>query len=147
MASPLLPVSSFYEATDLLRPVVLGTVLYLALYFTFRLLGPRTLAQVSILGFVLSVTTGSLLASEFLSSDVSLVKGALAFATLLALEWLLTRAMTDWPPLRVLFSAQPRLLCYEGVLLNRRVRSSRIMMNDLNSAMRGKGLVSYDKVG
>jgi len=88
----------FNNWADLGRVLIVGVLAYLGLIVLLRLSGKRTLAKMNAFDFVVTVALGSTLATVLLSKDVALAEGLVAFATLVALQfiiaWLSVRSET-----------------------------------------------------
>jgi uncharacterized membrane protein YcaP (DUF421 family) len=69
---------------------------YVVLVVFLRLSGLRTLSKLNAFDLVVTVALGSTLATVLLTKDVALADGALAFALLIALQFVVT-----WSSVRV----------------------------------------------
>ena len=70
------------------RTALTGVLAYVGLILVLRISGKRTLAALNAFDFVVTVALGSTLATILLSSDVSVVRGCVAFVTLIGLQYL-----------------------------------------------------------
>jgi uncharacterized membrane protein YcaP (DUF421 family) len=80
----------FQNWTGLWRVLVVGALAYCALVFLLRVSGKRTLSKMNAFDFVVTVALGSTLAAVFLSKNVALAEGVLAFALLIGLQFVIT---------------------------------------------------------
>ncbi|MET3721194.1 MULTISPECIES: DUF421 domain-containing protein [unclassified Arthrobacter] len=65
----------FDSWADILRVLIIGSVLYAALVVVLRVSGKRTLGQLNAFDFIVTVALGSTLARILLSSDVAFLRG------------------------------------------------------------------------
>ena len=107
----------FNDWQGLLRTLVVGVLAYITLVLFLRFSGKRTLSKMNAFDLVMTVALGSTLATVLLTESVALAEGALAFALLIGLQFVVTlvqrpsalgTATRDWgtgdaaPPWRVL---------------------------------------------
>ena len=129
----------FDNWSDLLRVAVISALAYAALVLILRTAGKRSLAKLNIFDFVVTIAFGSTLATVLLSSEVSLAEGALAFAMLALLQWIVSSlsVRADW--FKRLIRASPRLLLRDGELVEAEMRRERITLGEIEAAVRKKG--------
>ena len=82
--------------TGLQRMLIVSVLAYVVPVAFLRLSGKRTLSKMNALEPVVTVALGSTLATMLLGKDVALAEGAAAFATLIALQFVVT-----WSGVRV----------------------------------------------
>ena len=80
----------FDEWSNLLRTLIIGVPAYIALVFSLRISGKRTLSKMNAFDLVVTVALGSTLATVLLSKDVTLAQGVLAFGLLIGLQFAVT---------------------------------------------------------
>lgn len=124
----------------LLRILVVGALAYAGLVLLLRISGKRTLSQMNAFDLVVTVALGSTLASTFVSRNVALLEGLLAFAVLISLQFIITWASVRFPAVQRLIKARPRLLAYDGELMEDALRSERVTRVELDAAVRSQGL-------
>ncbi|MBA8817188.1 uncharacterized membrane protein YcaP (DUF421 family) [Microbacterium halimionae] len=129
----------FESWSDLMRVVLLGTAGYVTLVGVLRLSGKRTLSQLNVFDFVVTVALGSILATLLLSADVSWAQGAVAFMLIAALQFVVAWASTKWPAVRRMITSTPSLLLRDGVILESALRRSRLTESELRQAIRAAG--------
>jgi len=101
----------------LIRTVLVGILAYLALVVLLRISGKRTLSKFNAFDFVVTVAIGSTLATVLLSQDVALAQGVIAFAVLLALQFVITWLSVRFRSVHKLVKSEPALLLYRGEYL------------------------------
>ena len=124
----------------LLRTLVTGILAYVVLIAFLRLSGKRTLTKMNAFDLVVTVALGSTLATILLSKDVPLAQGALAFAILIGLQFLVTWSSlkTEW--VRKIVTGEPTLLLHRGEFLPESLRRERVTEGEIRAAARGAGL-------
>lgn len=131
---------------EILRIILVGTAAYAALVVCLRVSGKRTLAQLNVFDFIVTVALGSTLATIFLSTDVSWAEGATAFALLAGLQLLVAWICSRWPRVRGVFTAEPALLLAEGRIRHEAMRRNRLTESELRQAVRMKGTGDLSQV-
>jgi len=128
------------------RTIVVGTLGYIVLILFVRISGKRTLAKLNAFDLVVTVALGSTLATVLLNRDVALAEGALAFALLVGLQFLITWSSVRLSWIRRLVTGDPVLLFHRGRFLERAMRGARVNAEDLRAAVRGAGKMSMEEV-
>ena len=95
---------------SLLRTLIVGMLAYGVLVVFLRLSGNRTLSKLNAFDFVVTVALGSTLATVLLSKDVALADGALAFALLIGLQFVVTWSSVRARWVRQLVTGEPLIL-------------------------------------
>lgn len=124
----------------LVRTLVVGVAAYVALVLLLRLFGKRTLSKFNAFDFIVTIALGSTLASVLTSKDVSLAQGVTALGVLIALQYAVTWGGTRWPRFRSLVTSEPRLLAYQGALLDSALRGERVADDEVHAALRDHGV-------
>ncbi|MCW8196749.1 DUF421 domain-containing protein [Proteobacteria bacterium 005FR1] len=88
---------------------------------------------------VVTVALGSTLATVLLSKDTTLAQGALAFALLIGLQFIVTWTSVRVGWVRRVVTGEPALLLYEGKPLPAALVRARVTSEELRSAVRGEG--------
>ncbi len=96
------------------RVIVVGVLAYGALVFLLRVSGKRTLSKMNAFDLIVTVALGSTFATVLLSKDVALLEGALAFALLIVLQFVLTWLSVRSKAVRRASSSRNRPFCYSG---------------------------------
>ena len=130
----------FNDWFSLLRIVVVGTLAYVGVVLFLRVAGKRTLSKMNAFDLVVTVAFGSTLATTMLSRDVALADGLVAVALLILLQFTITWTSTHWRGLQKVVKAEPRLLAFEGKVLEDALRRERVTDVEVDSAVREAGL-------
>ena len=136
----------FDNASGLLRVVVISVLAYAALVLLLRIAGKRSLAKLNAFDLVVTVALGSTLATVLLSSDIALAEGVLAFAMLLALQWVVAQLSLAWRPFKRAVRSEPRLLCRDGEILGAALEAERLTRDEVVAAIRNQGIGRLDEV-
>jgi len=127
---------------DLGRIVVVGVLAYVALVFLLRISGKRTLSKMNAFDFVVTVALGSTLATILLSKDVPLAEGVLAFALLIALQYVIAWFSVRSRTVRHFVKAEPTLLLYGGAFCDDALHRERVTEGEVRAAVREAGAAS-----
>lgn len=119
--------------------LLIGTVGYLALVILLRGTGPRTMAKMTPLDFVIGVTLGSAFGRVITAVDVSLAQALVTLVLLVVVQWVLAAARARWRLMRRLLDSPPALLYYDGELQHRALRRHRLTEIDVHTAARQSG--------
>ena len=119
--------------------LLIGTVGYLALVILLRGTGPRTMAKMTPLDFVIAVTLGSAFGRVLTAKDVSVAQVVVALVLLVAVQWVLAAVRAKWPVMRRVLDTPPVLLYYDGELQHQARRRARLVAADVHSAVRQSG--------
>lgn len=138
----------FFNGWDsLLRTLIVGVLAYVVLVVFLRVSGKRTLSKMNAFDLIVTVALGSTLATVLLSGDVALADGALAFALLIGLQFVVTWSSVRSRWVRRLATGEPRMLLYCGEFLPDSLRQARVTEDEVRAAVRSAGFDSLDRVG
>jgi uncharacterized membrane protein YcaP (DUF421 family) len=129
----------------LLRTLVVGVLAYVTLVLFLRISGKRTLSKMNAFDLIVTVALGSTLATVLLSKDVPLAEGALAFALLIGLQFVVTWSSVRARWVRRLVTGEPLMLLYRGEFLPGALRRARVTEDDVRAAIRAAGLGSLEE--
>ena len=121
------------------RVLIVGVLAYIGLIVLLRLSGKRTLAKMNAFDFVVTVALGSTLATVLLSKDVALMEGLVAFATLIALQFVIAWLSVRSRMISGFVKFEPSLLLYRGHFLRETLRRERVTEGEVRSAARQGG--------
>lgn len=137
----------FFDDWDtILRTVIAAVVAYTALVLLLRVSGKRTLAQLNAFDWVVTVAFGSTLATILLNADVALAEGLLAFALLIALQWIVARLSLAWPGFKQIIRSEARVLLRDGQFLDEAMRQERVTRSEIEEAVRNEGFGDLSEI-
>lgn len=136
----------FDNVQGLVRVAIVAILAYASLIAVLRIVGKRSLAKFNAFDLVVTVALGSTLATVLLTKDVASLEGALAFAMLALLQWLVSRASVASTLLRSLVRSRPRLLLQNGGYCIEAMRKERAISGEIDAAVRSAGIGRIDEV-
>src|SRR5699024_5887585 len=95
--------------SPIFQTLIIGAVGYLCLLIPLRVTGPRTVAQLPPLYFVVAVTLGSAFGRVVPAQDVGLVQALVALVLLATRQWVMAVCRARWKTMRRAFDAPPVL--------------------------------------
>lgn len=119
--------------------LLIGIVGYLTLVILLRGTGPRTMAKMTPLDFVIAVTIGSAFGRVLTAVDVSLAQALVALVLLVIVQWVLAFIRSRSHFMRRLLDSPPALLYYDGQLQQKTLRRHRLTEVDVHTAVRQSG--------
>lgn len=140
------PVQFWWDGWEPMLRILLVTSLgYLTLIALLRISGPRTLSKMTPFDFIVAVTIGSAFGRVVTATEVSVAEMALAFFTLVALQWIVAFARERSSAVNQLVDVRPTLLYHRGEIQHRALRTHRLRDRDLLAAVRENGMGSLDQ--
>jgi uncharacterized membrane protein YcaP (DUF421 family) len=130
----------------LLRSALTAAAIYIVIVAALRMVGEKALAKMSGYDMIVTVALGSLVATIPLTTSVSLVDAIAAALTFLGLQQLTRYLQTRHRRIHTLVRERPRLLLWNGRLLEDRMLESDITADELRAAVRRSGLISLKQV-
>lgn len=132
------------------EPVVHSAVMvvcgFVVLVLILRVSGPRTMAKMTPLDFIVAVTIGAAFGRTLTATSVPLAQTVLVLALLVGLQWLFSTIRARSPRARKALDNPPVLLFYMGQMQHRALRSHRLLEEDVHTAVRQSGAGSLEQV-
>jgi len=140
--------TTFYFAgwTPLVRVLIVGTTMYIALVVLLRVSRSRTLSSMNAFDFVITVAIGSAFGRALTAKTVALAEALVAFALLISLQYLVTWIQVKWPLFGQTVTNPPALLYFRGEIIEETMRRQRVRKSELQTAVRKKKFDSLDNV-
>jgi uncharacterized membrane protein YcaP (DUF421 family) len=136
----------FHSWSDIGRVVIVAIIIFVVIVAMLRIVGQVALAKMSGYDVVFTVTLGSLVATVVLTRSITVSDAIAAFVTLLALQlgtrWLQAR----WLVFHHMVRESPRVLVWDGHLLEDRLTQSSISGDEVRAAIRQNGISSISEV-
>ncbi len=126
--------------TLLPRVALSAAAVFAALLVLTRLMGLRSFSKMSSMDFATTVALGAILATTILSDDTPVLVGALAFALLFGLQFVVSRLRMVSPRVERLLETSPLLLVAHGVPIRAHLDAVRMTDSDLQAKLRGGGV-------
>lgn len=124
----------------LLEIFVRTVLLYAYAFLLLRLLGNRTVGQLSMIELLLVIALGSAVGDPMFSPDVPLLYGAIVIALVVGFDRLIDMMMTRSRRARHLFVGEPIPLVRDGAVLQDNLERAGLSDGDLLQQLRLKGV-------
>lgn len=131
---------------DILDVFLTVAAAYTAVILILRASGKRTLSKLHAFDFIVTVCLGSIMASTIILPDLSIFRGMAGFASLVAMQYILSYLTMRFKPFKNIILAKPAILFYCGEFYEDTMWTELITMEDINETMRSSGFESYDDV-
>lgn len=129
-----------------LRILAATAIAYAAVIMILRINGKRSLSKLNAFDFIVTIALGSTLASTILSKSAKLVEGILAFAALLALQFIVSKASAHWQRFAKLVRSEPKLLLRDGKFLDEALLNERFTRDEVIAEIRKEGHGRYEDI-
>ncbi|MCH8559467.1 DUF421 domain-containing protein [Nesterenkonia sp. LB17] len=139
--------TQFWDGWDpIIHTVITLTAGYIALLIILRLSGPRTMASMTPLDFIVAVTIGSAFGRTLTAVDVPLSQAILTVLLLVLLQWLMAWMRGRSPKMRRILDAPPVLIYYQGKFQRKALRKHQLVEDDIHTAVRSSSRGSLKEV-
>lgn len=130
-----------------MNPVVRGLAVYLFVYIVFRILGKRSLAEITTFDFVLLLIISEATTDALIGEDYSLVACFIMVSTLIGIDYALSLIKEKSKWFEVVSEGAPLIIVDHGKPLKKRMAKSKVDEEDVLEAAREKhGLERMDQV-
>lgn len=127
--------------------VLRAAAMYGFLLLIFRIMGKRSLAQITAFDFVLLLIIGEATQQALLGQDFSFINACIVIGTLMLLELAMSYAKDRFPRLDPVLDSVPLVIVEDGRLLDRRTAHERVDIDDILAAARElHGLERLDQI-
>ena len=140
------PKALYKDDPTLFRVACSGVILYVVVLLFSRLHGTRTTSRMNNFDWLISVASGSIFGSAVVSDTVTVMQAVVAFATLFALQWTLTKLSAYSPRFYHTVTASPALLFHDGRFLDDKLKAERVTRDEVLSAIRGSSSKNLEGV-
>lgn len=128
------------------RVILVALLAYTGLVALLRISGKRTLAKLNAFDLVVTVAMGSILATVLLSRDVALFEGIVAFASLIALQFVVAWMSVRSETLAGLVRSEATLLVRDGALCRDTMKRERVTEAEVLTVIRQSAANNLDNV-
>ena len=132
----------FHSWSDIGRVAATSAAVFLLVVAMLRVVGQQALAKMSGFDVVFTVTLGSVIATVAVTKDVSVSEGVTALVTMLALQEIMRRLQSRSLRAHHAVRQSPRVVLWEGDLLEDRLRAIGVSADEVRAAVRKAGLRS-----
>jgi len=130
----------------ILRVLLVGTLSYLVLLILLRISRKRTLSEMNAFDLIVTVASGSSLASILLNQRVALSEGVTAIGLLIGLQYVISWTSVRFRFFNRLVTAEPALLFFRGRFLEDAMKLERITRQEVLAEIRHAGIATLDDV-
>ena len=128
-------------------PVTRALVVYFFVLAVFRIVGKRSLAQITSFDLVLLLVIAEATQQALLGSDFSLTNAMVIIATLVGTDFILALVKDRFKPVERVIDGVPLVLVQDGKLLEKRVKRAGLDKKDILEAARtSQGIADLDKI-
>lgn len=131
---------------SVVRILIVGTLTYFGLIALLRISGKRTLSQLNVFDFVVTVAFGSTLATTLLSNTTALAEGMTALALLILLQFVVATLSVHFNWAERLVKSTPRFLYRDGRYIEEAMKKERIRKEEILQAVRSQGMAGMEQV-
>ena len=130
-----------------MNPVVRGLAVYLFVYIIFRILGKRSLAEITTFDLVLLLIISETTTDALMGEDYSLVACFVMVCTLVGIDYLLSKFKENSKWFQIVSEGAPLVIVEKGKPLKTRMEKSRVDEEDVLEAARLlHGIETMDQV-
>jgi uncharacterized membrane protein YcaP (DUF421 family) len=119
-----------------MNPVIRGLAVYLFVYVVFRILGKRSLAEITTFDFVLLLIISETTTDALIGEDYSLVACFVMVSTLVGVDYLFSILKDKSKWFQVASEGAPLVIVDNGKPLTKRMEKSRVDEEDVLEAAR-----------
>jgi len=121
-------------------------IVFIAVVTLLRVIGQQALAKMSSYDIVTSVTMGSVIATVAVTRSISISEALAALVTLLGLQEIVRFFQSRYLPVHHLVREPPRVVLWDGELLEDRLRATNVSADEVRAAIRKAGLRALSEV-
>jgi uncharacterized membrane protein YcaP (DUF421 family) len=119
-----------------MNPVIRGVAVYLFVFVVFRLLGKRSLAEITTFDFVLLLIISETTTDALIGEDYSLMACFVMVSTLVGLDYLLSLLKEKSKTFQVVSEGAPLIIVDHGKTLATRMKMTKVDKDDVMEAAR-----------
>jgi uncharacterized membrane protein YcaP (DUF421 family) len=130
-----------------MNPVIRGLAVYLFVFIIFRILGKRSLAEVTTFDFVLLLIISETTTDALIGEDYSLMACFIMVTTLVSIDLIMSLLKSRFKMFDKISDGAPLIIVDNGKLLKQRMNKSRVDEEDILEAARAvHGLETMDQI-
>ncbi|CAH0207810.1 hypothetical protein SRABI80_01983 [Peribacillus frigoritolerans] len=122
------------------------TVIYLVIWFLFRMMGKREVGELSILDLVVSIMIGDIAVLSFEDLEKPFIRQTIPMFVLAFLQITLAFASLKSVKLRNLMDGKPQIIIDQGKIDEKAMRKQRYNFDDLLTQLREQGIIDINEV-
>lgn len=130
-----------------MNPVVRGIAVYLFVFLIFRILGKRSMSEVTSFDFVLLLIISETTTDALMGEDFSLISCFIMVCTLVSIDYLFSRLKGSSKLFSVVSDSAPLVIVDKGKPLKKRMEKTKVDEDDVLEAARSlHGIQSLKEV-
>lgn len=122
------------------------TVIYLVIWFLFRMMGKREVGELSVLDLVVSIMIGDIAVLSFEDLEKPFIRQTIPMFVLAFLQITLAFASLKSVKLRNLMDGKPQIIINQGKIDEKAMRRQRYNFDDLLTQLREQGIIDINEV-
>ena len=119
-----------------MNPVLRGVLVYLFVYVIFRILGKRSLSEITTFDFVLLLIISETTTNALMGEDFSITACFIMVCTLVGVDYLFSLVKEKIPWFQVASEGAPLVIVVNGKPLHKRMEKSKVDEDDIMEAAR-----------
>ncbi|HEX8110861.1 MAG TPA: YetF domain-containing protein [Kofleriaceae bacterium] len=131
---------------SMLHVATRAAIAYLVIVAGLRVIGEQALAKMSAYDLIVTITLGSVVAEIPFAQHIAVVDGIAIMITFVLLQEVIRWAQARSKAARRLVAEKPRLVVWEGHVLDDRVQKWRLTVDEIRAAVRRAGLAGISDV-
>jgi uncharacterized membrane protein YcaP (DUF421 family) len=136
----------FHLPLPILEKLLRPAIVYMALVVLLRVFGKRELAQLNPFDLVVLLSLSNTVQNAIIGDDNSVTGGIIGACSLLAVNWLVVRALFRSPKLTRAFEGRASVLIRNGQLDQRALARESLTREELLSAVHKQGFEDFHQV-
>ena len=126
--------------------IVRGIVVYIFLLILLRITGKRQVGQLAPFDLVLLLVLSNAVQNSMNGGDNSLIGGLILAATLIVLNYFVSKATYHSKKVEEFIDGKPEILVHDGKLIEEVMKHAQITHHELHSALRQAGVTNVADV-
>lgn len=122
------------------------TVIYLVIWFLFRMMGKREVGELSVLDLVVSIMIGDIAVLSFEDLEKPFIRQTIPMFVLAFLQITLAFASLKSVKLRNFMDGKPQIIINQGKIDEKAMRKQRYNFDDLLTQLREQGIIDINEV-
>lgn len=129
-----------------LHVAIRAAIAYLVIVAALRMIGEQALAKMSAYDLIVTITLGSVVAEIPFAQHIAVVDGIAIMITFVLLQEMIRWAQARSRAARKLVAERPRLVVWDGHVLDDRVQRWHLTVDEIRAAVRRAGVASISDV-
>lgn len=126
--------------------IISSICVYIFIVLAIRVFGKKELAQLSVVDLVFILLISNAVQNAMVGSDTSLVGGLIAAFSLFLINYIFKEIMYHFPKFSRLLQGEANMLIYNGRIIEKNMRRSKITNAELMEAIREHGVATIKEV-